>query len=138
MQTIERMISTSPNKVTGDKKALAECIEACFACEQACVACADACLGESQVDMLKRCIRQNLDCADICAATGRILSRQFESDAHVLRGLLELCMRSCATCGAECRNHSSEHEHCKVCAEACQRCEERCRKMLQKNGGARA
>src|SRR5688572_11590241 len=137
MQTIERTISSSPNKSPTDKKGLAECIDACFACEQACVACADACLGESQIDMLKRCVRQNLDCADICGVTGRILSRQLESDAQVLRAQLEACVRSVAAWGAECRHHASKHEHCKVCAEACQRCEDTCRKMLQNNGGAR-
>jgi hypothetical protein len=42
--------------------------------------CADACLGEEKVEMLRRCIRLNLDCADVCNATGRMLSRQQEPD----------------------------------------------------------
>lgn len=53
---------------------------------------------------------------------------------HVARDVnkpAEVCMRACATCGAECRNHASEHEHGKGYAEACQRFEKQCRKMLQ-------
>ena len=35
---------------------------------QVCTACADACLGEDDVGELTRCIRLDLDCADLCAA----------------------------------------------------------------------
>jgi hypothetical protein len=44
------------------------------------VDCADACLGEQDVQMLVCCIRLNLDCADVCATTGRLLARQVEFD----------------------------------------------------------
>ena len=131
MQTIERMISSSPNKSVTDKTGLAECIEACFACEQACVACADACLGESQIDMLKRCIRLNLDCADICATTGNILSRHTGYDANLTRAVLEACRAACKACGDECEQHAGMHDHCQVCAEVCRRCEKACQAAVQ-------
>jgi len=50
-----------------DKQVLANCIEACFDCAQTCTACADACLSEQLVAELTRCIRVNLDCADVVA-----------------------------------------------------------------------
>lgn len=58
-----------------DKNKLAECIMACFECAQTCTACVDACLSEDMAAELKKCIRINLDCVDICVATGRILFR---------------------------------------------------------------
>ena len=68
-----------------DRHALARAIEECFSCSQACTACADACLSESDVAMLVKCIRENLDCADICDTTGRVLSRHTGYDANVTR-----------------------------------------------------
>jgi hypothetical protein len=133
MHGIERMISTSPNRPPVDRTALAACIAACLECAQACTSCADACLGEQHVMDLRRCIRLNQDCADICAATARVLSRLIESDVAVTRAQLESCARACATCGAECHRHTS-HEHCKVCAEICQRCDEQCRGVLRALG----
>ena len=37
--------------------------------------CADDCLSEDDHADLVRCIRLDLDCADVCDATGRILTR---------------------------------------------------------------
>src|SRR5215210_3758151 len=58
------MVQTNPSQAPADESTLAECIEACFDCAQACTACADACIGEGDVQMLGRCIRLDLDCAD--------------------------------------------------------------------------
>lgn len=99
---------------------------------QACTACADACLSEAddQLPMLRKCVRTNEDCADICATTARVLSRHTGYDANITRTLLEACMTACASCAAECNRHASTHEHCRVCAEACSRCEQACRDLL--------
>ena len=113
-----------------DRHALARAIEECFSCSQACTACADACLSESDVAMLAKCIRENLDCADICDTTGRVLSRHTGYDANVTRAMLEACVAACKSCGDECQRHAAQHEHCRVCAEACRRCEEACRELL--------
>jgi hypothetical protein len=70
------MLDTYPADLGNvDKQALADCIDVCFDCAQTCTACADACLSESMVAELTKCIRTNLDCADICDTTGRLLSR---------------------------------------------------------------
>ena len=137
MQTIERMISTSPVKSAGSTTGLPACISACIECMQACVACADACLAEARVEKLRRCIRLNQDCADICGVTSLVLTRLSEADPGVLRAQLEACALTCATCGAECQHHAHQHEHCKVCAEACHRCEDACRQVLRALGAAK-
>ena len=128
---VREMLDTHPREVAVDKNALIRCIEECYACAQSCTSCADACLGESQVQQLVRCIRLNLDCADVCAATGALLSRQTEPEWSVLRRQLEACAEACRVCGSECESHAGHHEHCRVCAESCRRCEEACNRLLQ-------
>lgn len=139
MHTIEQMMASSPNKsAVRDRKPVIECVEACLECEQACVACADACLAEEKVDALRRCIRLNSDCADICGVTARMLSRLVEGDPDLIRAQVDACARACAACAAECHHHAAHHEHCRICMEACQRCERACRTALGNGAGARA
>ena len=68
---VQEIIRSHPAAHGGDD-ALIHCIEACYDCAQTCTVCADACLGEEMVRDLVRCIRLDLDCADICAATGQV------------------------------------------------------------------
>ncbi|MEH1130591.1 four-helix bundle copper-binding protein [Micromonospora sp. CPCC 206061] len=129
------MLDTYPVDLGGvDKQALARCIEECFTCSQACTACADACLSEEHVADLVKCVRGNLDCADICDTTGRVLSRHTGYDANLTRAVLEACAMACRSCGDECERHAGMHEHCRVCAEACRRCEQACRELLATMG----
>jgi hypothetical protein len=92
------MLETHPWEGNVDRATLADCIEACFECAQTCGACADACLSEESVADLRKCIRLNLDCADICDVTGRVMTRQTEYDAPTSKAQLETCRRACATC----------------------------------------
>ncbi len=125
------MLESYPADLGGvDRQKLAACIEACFECAQTCTACADACLSEPMVIDLAKCVRTNLDCADICDTTGRVLSRHTGYDANLTRTMLEACAAACKSCGDECERHADMHEHCRVCAEACRRCEQACRELL--------
>lgn len=128
---VSRMVLSHPQGTSGvDDELLVECIAACFECAQACEACADACLGEKMVADLVTCIRTDLDCADVCLATGRALSRHVGERTELLERLLRACATACRACGEECRQHAEMHEHCRVCAEACSRCEQACRALL--------
>ncbi|WP_017197933.1 four-helix bundle copper-binding protein [Arthrobacter sp. M2012083] len=128
---ISTMINSHPQPSEGlDKEKLAECITACFECAQVCTACADACLGEEMVAELTTCIRTDLDCSDICAATGTILSRQTGTNTDIFRAMLEACRTACGVCARECEQHAHMHEHCRICAEACRRCEDACAALL--------
>ena len=126
----EKMLETNPTKPLLAQEPLMRCIEACFDCAQASTACADACLGEDKLDALRACIRLNHDCADICIATGNVLSRQLHANARVLRAQLEACLAICAACGDECAHHAQHHEHCRVCAEACRTCAKACQSAI--------
>lgn len=133
-QNTARMMQTHPSPATlFDQGTLAECIDACFECAQVCTACADACLGEQEHHVhLVHCIRTNLDCADICGTTGRVLSRLTQPDEIVLRAQLQACLAACQACGTECEEHARDMNmaHCAVCAESCRRCEQACRQLL--------
>lgn len=81
--------------------------------------------------MVIRCIRLCQDCGDVCATTGRVLSRQTEFEPALARAVVEACEAACRACAEECERHAGQHEHCRVCAEACRRCEEACEEALQ-------
>lgn len=124
------MLETYPAEITLDRAVLGEAIEELIACSEACTACADACLSEPDIGELAKCIRTNMDCADICAATGRVLARHTGYDANISRTLLEACMMACRSCADECAKHADQHEHCRICADACRSCELACGDLL--------
>ena len=123
------MLDTYPRSFQLDADQLAQTIDMLVDCANTCTQCADACLAEGDPD-LARCIRRNLDCADICNTTSRVVSRQTEYDADVTRPLLEACIAACRSCGDECERHADHMEHCRICAEQCRSCEEACRSLL--------
>lgn len=127
----DRMLETHPRDLDLDRDLLARCIAACSDCATACTLCADDCLSEPTAGELVKCIRLNLDCADVCAATGRVLGRQTAYDANVTRAILEACVASCRACADECARHAEGGmEHCRVCADQCASCEAACRELL--------
>ncbi|CAL9275445.1 putative cysteine-rich protein YhjQ [Streptomyces sp. SudanB5_2050] len=133
--TVEDMLRTYPADLGGvDRQAMATCIEECLACAQACTACADACLSEGMVGELTKCIRTDMDCADVCTTTASVLSRHTGYDANVTHAVLRACATVCRACGDECASHADMHEHCRVCAEACRRCEQACEELLASLG----
>lgn len=131
MTHLSEMLRTHPRASSASLPGLQECIEACYDCAQSCNSCADACLGEQSVQELVRCIRLNLDCAEVCMTTGGILARLTEPDMQLSRAQVEACMAACRICAEECERHAQMHEHCRICAEACRRCEQACQTILQ-------
>jgi len=130
MSYARQMLNSYPRTFNRDAGVLAATIDALNECFQACTADADDDLGEQHVPELVRCIRLCLDCADVCAATVNVTSRQTEYEPNVTRPLLQACAVICKSCGDECEHHAAMHEHCRVCAEACRRCEQACRDLL--------
>ena len=88
---------------------LAAVIDALTDCAQACTADVSADLSEPQLAEMVTCIRLCLDCADICAASAGVVSRQAAYDPGVVRPLLEACAASCRSCGDECEHHAAHH-----------------------------
>ncbi|WP_114908037.1 four-helix bundle copper-binding protein [Ornithinimicrobium murale] len=129
MRTAE-MMNAYPAQINLDRELLARVVDTVMACSQACTACADACLSEDMVADLGKCIRSDLDCADICDTTARVLSRHTGYDANLTRAQVQACAQACKSCGDECARHAEMHEHCRICAEACRACEQACDELL--------
>jgi Domain of Unknown Function (DUF326) len=130
MSYARQLLDTYPRDFDVDAGVLASTIDALNDCAQACTADADDDLSEQNIAELVKCIRLCLDCADVCAATVGVTSRQTEYDANLTKPLLEACAAICKSCGDECERHAQMHAHCRVCAEACRRCERACRELL--------
>ncbi len=112
-------------------EAILACIRSCADCAAACTACADACLAEDMVAELRSCIRLDLNCATIAAATGTVLSRAGGLSEPVVRAQLAACVAACRECGDVCAGHAGMHAHCAACAEACRACQEACSDLLK-------
>jgi hypothetical protein len=124
------MLNAYPAETVLDKQLLTRSIETCVECSQACTACADADAREQMASDLAKCARLNLDCADMCETTARVLTRQTGYDKDMTRAVVEACAQACKICGEECDRHAQMHEHCAVCAEVCHRCERACNEVL--------
>lgn len=123
--TLETMFQSHPASDRAAERA--RLVALLSECGQTCMSCADACLSEDGIERLRQCIRLDLDCADICAATASALARQTGPKTDAVHKLLEACAAICRTCAEECRTHAEMHEHCRICAETCEACEEACR-----------
>ena len=130
MSYTRQLLDTHPRGASADARLLIAAIDALTGCAQACTADADDDLSEQNLTEMVKCIRLCLDCADVCTATVRVISRHTEYDANVTRPLLDACAATCKSSGDECERHAHLHEHCRVCAEACRRCEQACREFL--------
>lgn|SRR5690349_5824199 len=103
-----------------------ELIDALNNCATECNHCATACLEEDDAKMLTRCVKLDIDCADICRLTASLIARGSEHANH----LLEECAEVCNRCAEECEKHS-HMEHCRQCAEACRACAEACSHLVE-------
>ncbi len=125
--SIEAMISEHPEVGADYNESLGLAVRRAMLCSAICNSCADACLAEP-MDM-NQCIRLNLDCADVCAATSRIATRRTGFDRQLIRSMLAVCIEACERCGAECRRH--DNAHCRRCATMCGECADDCRAALE-------
>ncbi len=95
-----------------------------YECQSACKYCFNACLEEENIDMLRQCIKQTVQCAEICEHTASSLAYTGDFTHDVLG----ICIQACEACAAACRQHS--HLHCLECAKACSECAAACRQYL--------
>ena len=92
---VREMICTHSYARGNTADAPLRCVEECYGCAQTCIICADACLGEDMVQQLTQCIRLNLDCADMCAATGAAAMHRTGSNIEVLRAAIQARLQAC-------------------------------------------
>ena len=94
-------------------------------CASECNHCATACLNEQDVKMFAKCIKLDIDCAEICNLTASLLARGSEHGDH----LKQECQEICDACAEECEKHAQMGmEHCRKCAEVCRASADACRR----------
>jgi hypothetical protein len=106
-----------------------DCAKACTDCQRECDSCAMHCgrmlsqgHGQDHYTTLRTC----LDCADICGAAAKIMSRSgpFAGD------ICEACADACKRCAEACKHHAGD-KIMQDCAAECERCEKACRDMVR-------
>ncbi len=130
MTDTKQMIDAVPGGGPLGADTLAAAVDACLRCLQSCTTCANADLAEDDVLEMRACIACCLNCADVCDATARLLSRPAYSEPAVIHPLLQACVRTCTTCAEECARHAPHHVHCALCEQVCRACVESCTALL--------
>lgn len=85
-------------------------------CLTVCSSCAKMCLDDGRKETALLC----LDCADICAVTIKLHSRDSKFNAHLMKLCAEICLRCAQACG------KVDMDHCQQCSEICQACASAC------------
>ena len=129
MDRVRQMFQTHPAPASDAGEEAFALVQAATECAATCTTCADACLEADDPSSLRKCIRLNLDCAQICAVSAMLIARPGEQDRNVLGAQLEACAAACRACADECERHADMHEHCRICAQACRDCAEACDRM---------
>jgi hypothetical protein len=128
--TTREMLEAGPSEVPFGAQQVADAIDACLACLQACTSCADADLAEQDVAEMSKCIALCIECADVCDAVARSLSRPAHTDHFVVHRLLQACVQTCTNSAEECDRHAPHHRHCALCAKTCRACAHACSELL--------
>lgn len=93
-------------------------------CQAMCNFCLDSCLKEEDVAMMKKCIKLDKECAEICGLTLSLVA----SNSPYTKEILSLCAKACRECADECKKH--DHPHCQDCARACGQCTVACSEYI--------
>ena len=130
MTTTLEILNAAPQRLTVDAGLVAAAIDAANDCAVVCSACASACLSEDHASDMAVCVRDDLDCADLCGVTARHLARLNASDKQLTLSVLAACIEACVQCAGSCAPHRDHHEHCRLCEQACNRCEAACQALV--------
>lgn len=129
MDRVRQMFQSHPAPASDAGEEAFALVQAAAECTYTCTTCADACLEEDDPASMRTCIRLNLDCAEICSVTTKLIARPGEQDPDLLQAQLAACATACRACAEECDRHAGEHDHCRICAESCRECAEACERM---------
>jgi hypothetical protein len=102
-------------------------------CEAICVQTVQYCLEVGGAHAHPSHLRLMQDCADICAATTKILLRGAQHGAEVAN----VCANLCDACAASCQKYVSDAQ-LKACANQCLLCASACRQTTSSAVGISA
>jgi hypothetical protein len=111
---------------TAPQAVLVDAVDALHDCEKASTACAMAMItGGGMAEEVHRA----LDCADVCAAAVRVLSRGAPSDPRVVGAVVEAAAVACEAAAEACGRHADHHPHCRTHAAGARACAEALRAL---------
>ncbi|MFY9468661.1 MAG: hypothetical protein WAP37_00885 [Solirubrobacterales bacterium] len=120
LRIVSDMVDARARDTQPQGSVLERCIEALADCAQACTECADDCLaGRHDSRDTSRCIRLCQDCADIGAATQRVLSRRLGYDPGSLAAQLRAAIAAADACRFACADLGAAIPSCARNAEIC-------------------
>ncbi|WP_413753352.1 hypothetical protein NRF20_25815 [Streptomyces sp. R-74717] len=70
------------------------------------------------------------DCADVTAATRRVLTRGNSPDPALLTAQAQACLIACRRSHDLCEQHARQRARCRLCADATGRAADACREVL--------
>ena len=105
------------------------CIWACLDCVRACIAAAESFSDAAEASPLGRASWLGRNCADLCAATGRMLAGGAEQDIRRMRAVLDACGSACRMARVACEPQAKRHQPLRIFVHACRRCEAACDRL---------
>lgn len=100
-------------------------LEIIYDCQTKCKYCFNACLEEEDINRMRRCIKLDIACSEICELTASSLIYAGDFTAEIL----SVCIKACEECAEECSKH--QYIHCLECAKACRMCAESCKGYME-------
>ena len=116
MTDVGEMVASTGGTPSGE---LVAAISALRDCEQVSNACAMA-MVEAGGMVLE--VRRALDCADVCEAAERVLSRNQSPDPVVIAAVVDAAAVACEASSAACGAHADHHPHCRLHSASAARC----------------
>lgn len=104
---------------TAPSAEFAAAIDALRDCAQASTACAMAMV---EAGGMPAEVRLSLDCADLCVAAERVLSRGAGGASGVVTAAVDAAVAACAASAAACGAHADHNEHCRLHSASAQTC----------------
>lgn len=133
MSGLNEVIQIRPRNVRLEAAVIESCARACYDCARAVTEYADACLqSENVMDELGQ-LQQDLDLADLCGATARLLTNE-HPDLAAIRRRLEITVSAMRVFAEKYRTRTEDPVNGKRCAEACTRCWQTCNDLLGQLG----
>jgi hypothetical protein len=116
LKTMQDRVSRAELNVLLDKEVIHLLTECAITCER----CVSLCMNEDDPSLMAKCIKLNLDCADMCLHTIKSTTSNFLLVRNSLAAVKELCQK----CAQEYRKFKIDY--CQACADICERCAAEC------------
>lgn len=127
--TAAATVGTAADDKRGEADVFTACGKACRDCLADCEECYRHCadlLAGGQKDHAATAALC-LDCAELCAATAKMVGRR----GPLAAAAAEACAKACDECGQACGKFA-DHPVMKECAAACGTCAKACRALVEK------